>query len=53
MKRYDYLIIGCGLYGSVIAEQLTRSSRSCLVIDKRSHVGGNVYTEKSQGYYRS
>ena len=47
MKRYDYLIIGCGLYGSVIAEQLTRSSRSCLVIDKRSHVGGNVYTEKS------
>lgn len=46
MKRYDYLIIGCGLYGSVIAEQLTRSSRSCLVIDKRSHVGGNVYTEK-------
>lgn len=52
MKRYDYLIIGCGLYGSVIAEQLTRSSRSCLVIDKRSHVGG-MYILKKSGYYRS
>ena len=38
MKRYDYLVI---VYGSAIAEQLTRSSRSCLVIDKRSRVGCN------------
>lgn len=46
MKQYDYLIVGCGLFGAVVAEQLTRNGRSCLVIDKRSHIGGNVYTEK-------
>lgn len=46
MKRYDYLIIGCGLFGSVVAEQLTKNKRTCLVIDKRNHIGGNIYTEK-------
>lgn len=46
MKRYDYLIIGCGLYGSVVAEQLTQKARTCLVLDKRNHIGGNIYTER-------
>lgn len=49
MKRYDYLIVGCGLFGSVVAEQLTRRGNTCIVIDKRSHVGGNVYTKIVNG----
>ena len=44
MKQYDYLIVGCGLFGSVVAEQMTKKGKSCLVIDKRGHIGGNVYT---------
>ncbi len=43
---YDYLIIGSGLYGATVAEQLHATGKSVLVIDKRSHVAGNVYTEK-------
>lgn len=46
MKHYDYLIVGCGLFGSVVARELTRKGKSCLVVDKRSHIGGNIYTEK-------
>ena len=42
MKQYDYLIVGCGLFGSVVAEQMTKKGKSCLVIDKRGHIGGNV-----------
>lgn len=44
-KRYDYLIVGAGLYGAVLANLLSRAGRSCLVIEKRAHIGGNVYTE--------
>ncbi|GAE29585.1 UDP-galactopyranose mutase [Halalkalibacter hemicellulosilyticus] len=43
---YDYLIIGAGLFGSVFAYEATKRGKSCLVIDKRDHIGGNVYTEK-------
>jgi len=43
---YDYLIVGAGLFGSVISRELTDNGYSCLVIDKRSHVGGNCYTKK-------
>ena len=46
MKHYDYLIVGCGLFGSVVARELTRKRKTCLVIDKRNHIGGNIYTEK-------
>lgn len=46
---YDYLIVGSGLYGSTIARELTDSGKSVLVIEKRNHVGGNVYTEKIEG----
>ena len=49
MKRYDYLIVGAGLYGAVFARELTRRGKSCLVIDRRNHVAGNIYTEKMAG----
>ncbi len=45
MKRFDYLIVGAGLYGAVMACELTKRGKSCLVLDKRPHVGGNVYCE--------
>lgn len=46
---YDFLIVGSGLYGSVFAHQATLRGKKCLVIDKRSHLGGNVYCEKTEG----
>lgn len=45
MKKYDYLIVGCGLFGSVVAHELTKAGKTCVAIDKRGHVGGNAYTE--------
>jgi UDP-galactopyranose mutase len=45
-KKYDYLIVGSGLFGSVFAHEATKSKKKCLVIDKRNHLGGNVYCEK-------
>ena len=42
MKNYDYLIVGAGLYGAVFARQMTDAGKKCLVIDKRSQIGGNV-----------
>lgn len=47
--NYDILIVGSGLFGSTIANILTFNGKKCLVIDKRSHIGGNVYTEKVKG----
>ena len=46
---YDFLIIGAGLYGAVCARELTDAGKKVLVIDKRSHIAGNVYTEKIEG----
>ena len=46
---YDYLIIGAGLYGAVFAQQAKAAGKSVLVIDKRDHIAGNVYTEKVAG----
>lgn len=43
---YDYLIVGAGLFGSVFAYEATKMGKTCLVIDKRNHIGGNIYTEK-------
>lgn len=48
-KKYDYLIVGAGLYGSIFAHEMTKAGRSCLVIDRRDHIGGNVYTENIEG----
>lgn len=46
---YDYLIVGAGLYGAVCARELTDARKKVLVIDKRDHIAGNVYTEKVEG----
>ena len=47
--KYDYLVVGAGLYGAVFARQATDAGKKVLVIDRRSHIGGNVYTEKVEG----
>ncbi|MBP2660962.1 MAG: UDP-galactopyranose mutase [Firmicutes bacterium] len=44
-KPYDYLIVGAGLFGSVFAHEAVKKGKKCLVVEKRSHVGGNVFTE--------
>lgn len=49
MKQYDYLIVGSGLFGSVFAHEAVAHGKTCLVIDKRSHLGGNVYCKKVAG----
>ena len=46
---YDLLIVGAGLYGAVFAAEAAARGRRCLVIDKRNHIGGNVYTEERAG----
>jgi len=46
---YDYLIVGAGLYGAVFAREMTDAGYTCLVIDQRTHSGGNIYTEKIEG----
>ena len=43
--KYDYLILGSGLFGSIFAYEMTKKGKKCLVIEKRPHIGGNVYTE--------
>lgn len=49
MAKYDYLIVGAGLYGACFAYFATRKGKRCLVIDKRPHVGGNMYCEDVEG----
>lgn len=46
MKKYDYLVVGAGLFGAVFAQQAKAAGKSVLVIDKRDHIAGNVYTKK-------
>ena len=48
-KQYDYLVVGAGLFGAVFAHEMALAGKRCLVIDKRSHIGGNVYTENVDG----
>ena len=48
-KQYDYLIVGAGLYGAVFAQELTKAGKSCLVIDKRDHIAGNIRTYELEG----
>ena len=47
--KYDYLIVGAGLFGATFAREVTDKGLSALVIDKRSHIGGNIYTEDIEG----
>ena len=49
MAQYDYLIVGAGLFGAVFARQAALSHKKVLVIEKRPHIGGNVYTEEAEG----
>lgn len=42
--KYDYIIVGAGLFGSVFAHEITKIGKTCLVIEKRNHIGGNCYT---------
>ncbi len=46
---YDYLVVGAGLFGAVFAQQATAQGKKVLVIDKRDHIAGNIYTEKTEG----
>ena len=47
--KYDYLVVGSGLFGAVFAHEASKANKRVLVIDKRKNIGGNVYTEKIQG----
>lgn len=47
--KYNYLIVGSGLFGSIFAYEANKRGKKCLVIDKREHIGGNIYTEKIEG----
>ena len=46
---YDYLIVGAGLFGSIFAYEAKKRGYTCLVVDKRNHIGGNIYTEEIEG----
>ncbi len=48
---YDYLIVGAGLYGAVVAHELTKRGKQCLVIDRRDHIAGNIYTQTVSGIH--
>ena len=48
MKKYDYLIVGTGLFGAVFAHEMTKQGKSCLAIDKRAHIAGNIYTKEME-----
>ena len=47
--KYDFLIVGSGLFGATVAHEMTKKGKRCLVIDKRKNIGGNVYTEEVEG----
>ena len=47
--KYDYLIVGSGLFGSIFAYEANKRGKKCLVIEKRNHIAGNIYTEKEYG----
>ena len=46
---YDFLIVGAGLTGTVLARELTDAGKKCLVIDRRDHIAGNCYTQNISG----
>jgi len=49
MEMYDYLIVGAGLYGAIFACEANKRGKKCLVIEKRDHIGGNIYTKEVEG----
>lgn len=50
-KHFDYLVVGAGLFGAVFSREMNKRGRSCLVIDKREHVAGNIYTSLKRGIH--
>lgn len=49
VESYDYLIVGAGLFGATFAHEMKKNGKKCLVIDRRDHVAGNIYTKKQSG----
>ena len=49
MKKYDYLIVGAGLFGAVFAYEMQKRGKKCMVVDRRDHKGGNIYCEDIHG----
>lgn len=49
MKKYDYLVVGAGLFGATFAFEARKKGKKCLVIDRRDHLGGNIYCENVEG----
>lgn len=49
MKKFDYLVVGSGLYGAIFAHEAKAHGKSVLVVDKRCNISGNIYTEKIEG----
>ena len=47
--KYDYLVAGAGLFGAVFAYEAKKAGKKCLVIDRRQHIAGNIYTEDNDG----
>ena len=46
MKKYDYIIAGSGLFGAVFAHEAVKNGKKVLVLERRGHIGGNIYTER-------
>ena len=51
MKKYDYILVGSGLYSGVFAWFAKQKGKKCLVLEKRDHIGGNVYCENTEGIH--
>ena len=51
MKHYDYVVVGSGLYGGVFAWYAKKNGKTCLVVEKRDHIGGNIYCEDVEGIH--
>ena len=51
MKKYDYVVVGAGLFGSTFACEMTKRGKKCLVLDRRNHIGGNIYCEEIHGIH--
>ena len=49
MEKYDYLIVGAGLFGAVFAHEMKKKGKKCYVIEKRDHIAGNIYTKEQLG----
>ena len=49
MRKFDYLIVGAGLFGAVFAQQMKQRGKKCLVVEKRDHIGGNCATQRIEG----